>query len=170
MEKGESNLIINKTNNNSLKTTIMKKKHYIILAVVVVIAIAAFLIYHYWDKISSLWSGTGTSSTSSSGGRMAAPILAVSDIPARFQDKLIDAEKNILATLYANVNRLALADADPNQTRILVAKANDQLSSIGSKLSIAVSVPGEVMNKPCPCSGWTINLGIFTFRHCVKDC
>lgn len=169
----------------------MKKKHYIILAVVVVIAIAAFLIYHYWDKISSLWFGTKSNIPEcnslgldqsqidilksqgkciTSGGRMAAPVLAVSDIPARFQDKLTDAEKNILATLYANVNRLALADADPNQTRILVAKANDQLSSIGSKLSIAVSVPGEVMNKPCPCSGWTINIGIFTFRHCVKDC
>lgn len=149
----------------------MKKKHYIIIVVIVVIAIAAFLIYHYWDKISALWSGSGSSSSSSgSGGRMAAPVIAVSDIPARFQNKLTDAEKKILATLYANVNRLRLADADPNQINILVTQANDQLSSIGSKLSIAVWTQGQVMAKPCPCSGWTINLGIFTFRHCIKDC
>lgn len=148
----------------------MKKKHYIILAVVVIIVIAAILIYKYWDNISSLWSGTGTSSTSSSGGRMAAPVLAVSDIPSRYQSKLSAAEKNILAILYSNVNRLSLADADPNQVSILVAQANDQLNSIGSKLSISSWTQGQVQAKPCPCSGWTINIGIFTFRHCVRDC
>lgn len=146
----------------------MKKEHKIGLGIAIA-AIAGGLIWYFWDNIKALFSGSGTSSSSSS-GRMSSGAIAVSDIPARYQNMLTDAEKKILATLYANVNRLSLADADPNQVSILVNKANDQLNSIGSKLSISAWSPGQVQAKPCPCSGWTINLGIFTFRHCVRDC